>query len=141
MPPRTIRLMGQVNKKPVNILFDIGFIHNFMDHRVVQRTGLLVTPEQAFKVTVAGGDKLQSEGLCKGVRIKSHGVEIVVDFHILPIGGCQMVLVVDWLQTLDELTLSLKNQRVKMSKGRKTWEFNGIQPHAWELVIAGTYAG
>jgi len=25
-----------------------------------------------------------------------------------------------------------------MSKGGKTWEFNGIQPHAWELVIAGT---
>ena len=50
--------------------------------------GLLVTPEQAFKVTVAGGDKLQSEGLCKGVMVKCQGVEVVADFHILSIGGC-----------------------------------------------------
>lgn len=54
-----------------------------------------MSPEQAFKVTVAGGDKLQSEGLCKGVNIKCQGVEIVADFHILPIGRCQMVLGVD----------------------------------------------
>ena len=35
-----------------------------------------------------------------------------------------MVLGVDWLQTLDELTLSFQNHRVKISKGGKAWEFN-----------------
>jgi len=87
-------------------------------------------------VTVAGGGKLQSGGLCKAVRIKCQGVEIVADFHILPFGGCQMVFGVDWLQILDEMTLSFKEQRVKITKEGRTWEFTGIQSNALELVLA-----
>ena len=67
-------------------------------------------------MTIAGGDKLPHEGLCRSVTIKCLGVEIVTDFHILPIGGCQMILGVDWLQTLDEMTLNFKNQKVKVTK-------------------------
>jgi len=43
--PRTIRLLGHVNKKLVSILLDTGSTHNFIDPRVVQRTGLQVSPE------------------------------------------------------------------------------------------------
>ena len=47
-----------------------------------------------------------------------------------------MVLGVDWLQTLDELTLSFRNLSVKLSEGGRTWEFKGIQAGAMELVSA-----
>ena len=90
--PRTVRLLGQVNKKLVNVLLNTGFTHNFVDPRVVERTGLLVTAEQAFNVPVAGGDKLQNEGLYKAVKIKCQVLEIVTNFRILTIGGCQIVL-------------------------------------------------
>ena len=93
--PQTIRLLGLVNKKPVSILLDTRSTHNFIDPRVVQRTGFVVTPEEIFSVTIAGGDILQSEGICKEVHIKCQGWDIVTDFHILAIGGCQMVLGVD----------------------------------------------
>ena len=33
--PRTIRLLGHVNKKSVSVLIDTGSTHNFMDPRVV----------------------------------------------------------------------------------------------------------
>ena len=85
-------LVGHINNKPVSILLDTGFTHNFVDPKVVRRTGLKLTPEPSFRVTVAGDDKLYSEGLCKAVHIKCQGVDIVTDFHVLPIGGCQMVL-------------------------------------------------
>ena len=61
--PKTIRLLGPVNKKLLNILLDIGSTHNFIDPRVIQRTGLSVLPDQTFQVTVAGGNKLRSEGI------------------------------------------------------------------------------
>ena len=86
--PKIIRLLGQVNRKPVSILLDTGSTHNFIDLEVVQRTGLQIIPEPPFNVTVARGDKLHSEGLCKSVHIKCQGADIVSDFHILPIGGC-----------------------------------------------------
>ena len=103
---------------------------------MAQRTGLKVTPEPSFNVTVAGDDKLQSEGLCKVVHIKCQGVDSLTDFHILPIGACQTVLGVDWLQTLDEMTLSYKDQSVKISKGGKAWEFKGVHANKMELVTA-----
>ena len=126
--------MGHVNKKPVSILLDTRSTHNFIDARVVQRTGLLVTPKPSFAVTIAGDEKLQSEGLCRSVHIQCQGVDIVTDFHILPIGGCQMVLGVDWLQTVDEMTFSYKNQSVRISWGDNIWELQGIQAGRLELV-------
>ena len=75
--PKTIKLIGQINRKPVSILLDTGSTHNFVDPRVVKRTGLKVIPE--------------SEGICKAVQVKCQG-DITTDFHILPIGGYQMVL-------------------------------------------------
>lgn len=79
----------------MSMLLDTGSTHNFIDPRVAQRTGLVINPEPPSNVTIAGGDRLQSEGLCKSVHIKCQGAEIVADFRILPIGGCQMMLGVD----------------------------------------------
>jgi len=103
--PKTIRLLGQVNRKQVSILLNTNSTHNFIDNKVVHADN----PRASLQCNSSNGDKLHSEGLCRSVRIKCQDAEIVIDFHILPIGGCQMVLGVDWLQTLDELTLNFKN--------------------------------
>jgi len=68
------------------------------------------------------------------VTIKYQGREIVTDFHILPIGGC--VLGVDWLQTLDEMTINFKNQNVKVTKEGRTWELAGDSDNDMEVVTA-----
>jgi len=47
-----------------------------------------------------------------------------------------MVLGVEWLQTLDELSLKLPNRKMRLSKGGKTWEFKGIEAKAMEVVPA-----
>jgi len=46
----------------VSILLNSGSTHKFIDPRMVHRTGLQVTPEPSFNVTIAGNDKLQSGG-------------------------------------------------------------------------------
>jgi len=51
--PKTIKLLGQINRKPVSIFLDTGSTHNFIDPKMVHRAGLQVTPEISFKVTVA----------------------------------------------------------------------------------------
>ena len=136
MTTQTIRLKGHINNKPVSILIDTGSTHNFVDPKVVQRTKLLLIPEPSFNVRIAGDDKLQSEGLCQSVTIKCQGKEIIADFHILPIGGCQMVLGVELLQKFEAVTLSYKDQKVKLSSGSNVWEFQGIQTGEIELVQA-----
>jgi len=47
-----------------------------------------------------------------------------------------MLLGIDWLQNLDEMTFSFKDQRVKFMKEGKTWEFTGIPSQNLKLVPA-----
>jgi len=68
--------------------------------------------------------------------IKYQGKDIKADFHILPIGSNQMVLGVEWLQNFESVTLSYKDQKVKLSTDGKVWEFQGIQAGEIELVQA-----
>ena len=63
-------------------------------------------------------------------------MNIVTDFHVLPIAGCQMVLGVDWLKTFDALTLSYKDQMIKVTKGGRTWEIQGTQLEDMKMVKA-----
>jgi len=49
-----------------------------------------------------------------------------------------MVLGIDW-QTLDMMTLNFKDQRVRVTKEGKTWEFTEIQSSAMEVVFGYTH--
>ena len=40
---QTIRLMGHINNKPVSILLDTGSTQHFVDPKLVQRTGLVLS--------------------------------------------------------------------------------------------------
>ena len=80
---QTVRLMGYNHNKHVSILLDTGSTYNFVDPKIVQRTGLNLTPELYFKVTVVGDDKLHSVERCKSVHIKCQGKHIITDFHVL----------------------------------------------------------
>jgi hypothetical protein len=51
-------------------------------------------------VRVANGAKVESEGRCHQVSLKIQGQEFSTTFYLIPLGGCDMVLGVDWLQTL-----------------------------------------
>jgi len=132
--PTTLMLLRVMNKKPVSVLIDIGSMHTFVDPRAMQRIGSSIIPEPIFKVTVAGGGKLCSQGVCKGVKIKCQGVELTTDLHLLPIGGYQIVLGVDWLLTLDEMFLNYKDQIVRISKGGRAWTLKGVQSKSMQIV-------
>ena len=63
--PTALRLLGVMTTKPVSILIDVGSTQNFVDLRIMQRTGSPILSEPAFKVIVAGGGKMCSQGVCK----------------------------------------------------------------------------
>ena len=59
---------------------------------------------------VATGEVAQRQGVCANVPILIQGVELNVDFYVLPLGGCDAVLGVEWLETLDTISWHLKLQ-------------------------------
>lgn len=102
--PQTMRLVGSLCNKQVSVLIDSGSTHNFLDPQVVTRLNIPISAGGKFKVMVANGTYLESEGRCLNVKISLQQVPVVADFFVLPLGGCQVVLGAQWLRTLGPIT-------------------------------------
>ena len=97
----------------MSILIDGGSTHNFVHHRVVTTLRLTTTAMAPLRVTVGNGDELKCQQTCPNIEVTIQQHAFVIDFHVLPICGVDLVLGVQWLKTLgpvltDYTTLTMK---------------------------------
>ncbi|CAB4303865.1 unnamed protein product [Prunus armeniaca] len=90
--PQTIRVHGNVGKYQMTFLVGSGSTHNFLSSKIARKAGINPTSFGKLEVSVANGEKLASDGLCKGVCILVQGVPIIVGMYLLPLEGCDAVL-------------------------------------------------
>lgn len=95
-----MRVMGVIGVKLVVILVDLRSTHNFLDPGIAQLTRLKIEEATSLQVKVANGEKLLSKGRCENTMVKIQGNKFLVSFHVLNLGGCNVVLEVRWLRTL-----------------------------------------
>ena len=96
----TMRVMGKVKHKSVVILIDSGSTLNFVDTSLFSQFHIPVDSSQILEVKVANGEVLRTHGLCKDVSIGLQGYQFFVQLHVLPMGGCDLILGTQWLSTL-----------------------------------------
>jgi hypothetical protein len=97
---KTMRFVGHICGRAVVILVDTGSTHNFMDPSVVQRVHLLSNLTERLSVKVANRQAIRSKRSCAAVPLHIQGNLYTIDFFILTLGGCDIVLGVQWLRTL-----------------------------------------
>ncbi|KAA8550255.1 hypothetical protein F0562_001939 [Nyssa sinensis] len=97
---KTMRIKEKVKKNVVTILIDLGSTHNFLDPVMAKRTGASIQFTNPLAVVVADGTKLQSKAVVKDFQWVIQGTTFTTDMRLLPLGGCDMVLGVQWLSTL-----------------------------------------
>ncbi|XP_074298515.1 uncharacterized protein LOC141629403 [Silene latifolia] len=116
---QTMRVMVFVNKKPIHILIYSGNTHNFMDVNLAKQLGCKVDKITPQAVTVANGNHLACQSICW--VLQNH--TFVTDALLIPLGGCDMVLGVQWLSTLGPVQWDFKKlihtQRIKLIQGKK----------------------
>lgn len=106
---RTMRITGRVGKKAVHILIDSGSTHNFLDVHLAKKLGLYLTSFNPVMVDVADGNRLECNSMCKDLRWTLRGTIFITDVLLLPLGNCDMVLGVQWLETLGIIQWDFKN--------------------------------
>lgn len=104
---RTMRVQGQLKGRTITILIDSGSPHNFIEPKVVKFARYKVAPD--LSVAVVDGTKLCSKTACKAFSSKMQGQKFSIEVKILPIGGCDMVLGVQWLTTLGPILWDFRN--------------------------------
>ncbi|XP_042958052.1 uncharacterized protein LOC122293563 [Carya illinoinensis] len=121
-----MKLLGRVGSCVVEILVDSGSTHNFLDPLVVQTAKLKVHKDSKLQVEVANGDKLISGGRCEEV-IKVQDSKFRIPFHVLTLGGCDMVLGVQWLKTLGPIFWDFNSMSMSFSVGNSKITLNGLK--------------
>ncbi|XP_052292019.1 uncharacterized protein LOC127900817 [Citrus sinensis] len=106
---QTMRIKGNIKKKGIIILIDSSSTHNFLDVSVAKRTGCEVQQDKPLMVPVANGSKIASAATCKQLVWSMQGREFKADMRLIPLGGCDMVLVIQWLSQLGPILWDFKN--------------------------------
>nr|GEV92100.1 hypothetical protein [Tanacetum cinerariifolium] len=101
--PRTLRLCGIINGHQVFVLVDSGSSHNIIQPRVAKFLQLQISNAPRFSVLVGNGDSLTCSGLCLNVPIYMQQNMFSISFYVLSISGADVVLGVQWLQTLGQI--------------------------------------
>jgi hypothetical protein len=94
-----MRLVGKIRICSVIVLIDTGSTHSFIDVNVARRAKLPVEEGQ-LAVQVANRDTLPCQGCCKIVLLKMQSCKVLANLFLLTLGGCDVVLGVDWLRSL-----------------------------------------
>lgn len=101
---KTMRIKGRLNNQELVILINSGSTHNFVDPVVVRRAQILINPRHKLTMTLANGEKVRSEGGLFNLKVKLQDHRFNIDAYVLVLGGCDMVLGVQWLKTLGTIS-------------------------------------
>ena len=105
---------------PILLLVDSGASHNYIARELVTSSNLPISETREFSMTLGDGNKKGSRGLCKGLRVLVGESHLHVNAFILEITGIEMILGMEWLETLGEVKSDLKNKVMSFQQGNKT---------------------
>ncbi|KOM50008.1 hypothetical protein LR48_Vigan08g083500 [Vigna angularis] len=103
--PKTMKLKGRIEGREVLVLIDNGASHNFIRQELVEEMGMTVVETPPYRVSLGDGYQKKTGGCCEEVRIVLGEVEVVEKFHLFELGGVDVILGVEWLEKLGEVTL------------------------------------
>ncbi|KAG6430816.1 hypothetical protein SASPL_108889 [Salvia splendens] len=117
--PRTIRLKGRINDSAVSVLIDGGSTHNFIQPAVAEQLSLPLHEIKPFRVFVGNGESLRCSHACLHTPITMQGYTFEIDLFILQVKGPDVILGVQWLQELGDVTKNYRHLTMKFDVGNK----------------------
>lgn len=99
---------GQCKRQTLTVLTDSCSTHNFLDPTMAKQVGCPVLPTQKLLVSVAVGSSITTSAIIPEFQWKMQGEQFTTEVRLLPLGGCDMVLGVQWLKEASPISMDLK---------------------------------
>ncbi|KAD2393740.1 hypothetical protein E3N88_40717 [Mikania micrantha] len=122
----TMRVKGSIGTKPLHILIDSGSTHNFLNLDLALKMKCPVKPVATMNITIADGNKMPCTQLCENFQWIMQGNWFVTDVMLIPLTNYDMVLGVQWLQTLNDIVWNFKDLTMKFKVGNQQFELRGV---------------
>ncbi|KAF3772009.1 hypothetical protein EJ110_NYTH56689 [Nymphaea thermarum] len=111
-----MKVVGKINNKKVIVLLDTGSTHNFLNTNLAHLVEGKITPQSSFNVLVDNGEKMICNEVCKGVSLEMQKTPFTIDLYLLPIGGVDLVLGIQWMKPLKRTLLDWENMTLTFPK-------------------------
>lgn len=131
---RTMKVKGSLKGKMVHVLIDSGSTHNFIDLTVAKRLGCRMEEVHPFAVSVGDGSKVHSSFMSREVHWKMQGVDFRADMLVIPLGGADVVLGIQWLITLGDIRWNFSQLKMEFQMGHRKISLRGSQPGTFKVV-------
>jgi hypothetical protein len=112
--PQTLKIKGYIKKKKVIVLIDSGSNHNFFHSKIAKDLNCFIYLALEFQVMFVDGATIKCSGKCHNIKL-SMG-EYVLNNPMISIlmGGVDVVLGVQWLQSLGTITFNFQELFMKL---------------------------
>ena len=110
---QALKIEGHIKKKKVIVLIESGSTHNFIHCKVAKELNcfLYATPE--CQVMVANGGTINCSGKCHNMKITTWEYVLNSPMLSIPMGGADVVLGVQWLQSLGTIAFNFQELLLK----------------------------
>ena len=132
--PQTIKIEGQIKKKKVIVLIDSGSTHNFIHCRVAKELNCFLYPAPECQVMVANGGTINCSGKCHNIKLSMGEYVLTSPMLSIPMGGADVVLGVQWLQSLGTIAFNFQELFMRFSTEGKEVELRGIAGKPGKII-------
>jgi hypothetical protein len=124
--PQTLKIEGYIKKKRVIVLIDSGSTHNFIHYKLAKDLNFFVYLEPEFQVMIADGGTINCSGKCNKINLTMGEYVMNSPMISIPMGGADVVLGIQWLQSLGTMAFNFQELFMKFSLEGKKIELRGI---------------
>jgi hypothetical protein len=124
--PQTLKLIGYIKNHKVIILVDSGNTHNFIHRCISQETMCYIHVVNNFQIMIANGGSMKRGGHCENVCLQIGHYHLKSHMFAIDMGGCNIVLGVEWLHTLGPITMEFKELTMYFQQDGQQYHFQGI---------------
>jgi hypothetical protein len=119
--PQTLKIKGYIKHRSVMVLIDSGSTHNFIHRRLTEELHCFVHPVSNFQILIANGGTMKCGGRCENVKLQMGDYHLKTHMFSISMGGCDIVLGVEWLHTLGPITMDYQDLYMSFTQEAHTY--------------------
>ena len=132
--PQTIKIEGHIKKKKVIVLIDSGSNHNLIHFKIAKELNCFLYATLECQVMVASVGTINFSGKCHNIKLSMGEYVLNSPMLSIPMGGVDVVLGVQWLQSLGTIAFNFQELFMKFSAEGKEVELMGITGKTGKII-------
>jgi hypothetical protein len=132
--PQILKIIGYIKHMKVIILVDNRSTHNFIHCHIDQKINCYICAINNFQMMIANGDSMKCGGHCENLRLQIGQYHLKSHMFAIDMGGCDIVLDVEWLCTLVPILMDFKELTMQFQQEGQHYQFQGITIVSLEII-------